>query len=395
MDDLQQRRAPRRRIRAMAAALLVGLCGALVACSAPDKADSTPQTVRIGALMPLTGDNAPTGQRMMEAYQLAIKEINDAGGVLGHPVELVAGDDACDPGTAVVKANELVAKDITVSVGGGCSVAVVPVLKVFHTAAIPMIVPAANSMDLLAPGYDSVFLLAGTAKEEGERAVQSLTKMGRKRLAVVDDGTSFPQSVAHAAVEHLKTPDAGMTLATRLRISQGATSYPRMVDEVIKENADAVLFTGYYPEAATIVRDLRTGGFKGTIMLSDAGLDPTLFDKLTPAETEGLYGITLPLAQFEPKAKEWAARYRAAYGHDPGPFTMQTYDAFKLAVNAIERAGSLDREAVRKAIAATSPADIQLLSGPSQFGPDGTQPHPDFMLLKIHDGAFTLVSQAN
>ncbi|GHJ45418.1 branched chain amino acid ABC transporter substrate-binding protein [Catellatospora sp. TT07R-123] len=373
--------------------MLAALCGVLAACSTPSKPDDTPQTVRIGALIPLTGDNAPTGQRMMEAYQLAIKEVNDAGGVLGHPVELVTGDDACDPGTAVVKANDLVAKDITVSVGGGCSVAVVPVLKPFHTAAIPMIIPAANSMDLLAPGYDSVFLLAGTAKEEGERAVQSLAKLGRKKLAVVDDGTSFPQSVAQAAVERLKQPDAGLELAARLRISQGANSYPRVVDEVMQKQADAVLFTGYYPEAATIIRDLRAAKFTGTIMLSDAGLDPTLFDKLTPQETEGVYGITLPLAQFEPKAKEWAQRYRAAYGHEPGPFTMQSYDAFKLAVNAIQRAGSLDREAVRKAIAATTPADIQLLSGPSQFGPDGTQPHPDFMLLKIHDGAFTLVSQ--
>ncbi len=121
--------------------------------------------------MPLTGDNGEVGQRLVEAQQMAVKEVNDAGGVLGHRVELVTGDDACDSGTAVVKANDLVGEDIAVSVGGACSQATVPALKVFRDAGIPMIIPASNSTDLLAPGYDSVFLLSGTTKIEAQRAL--------------------------------------------------------------------------------------------------------------------------------------------------------------------------------------------------------------------------------
>ena len=176
-------------------------------CSEPDKPDPAP-IVRLGTLMPLTGDNGEVGQRMVDAQQMAVKEANDAGGVLGHRVELVTGDDACDSGTAVEMANELVGEDITVSVGGGCSQATVPALKVFRDAGIPMIIPASNSTDLLAPGYDSVFLLSGTTKIEAQRAVVAMAKLGTRRLAVVHDGTSFPQTLAAATVAASASPAA-------------------------------------------------------------------------------------------------------------------------------------------------------------------------------------------
>lgn len=384
-----------RRLRTAVALLATLLLGGVAACSQPEEADKTPDVVRLGALVPLTGDNAPTGQRLLEAFQIAIKDVNDAGGVLGRQVELAVGDDACDPGTAVVKANEMTGRDITVSVGGGCSVAAVPTLKVFRTAGIPMIIPAANSTDLLAPGYDSVFLLAGTTTIEADRAVDAMEKLGRRRLLVIDDGTSFPQTMAAATVASVQKDRGPLTLAGQMKVSQGATSYPRVLEKVKEVDADLVFFTGYYPEAGRMIRDLRDGGYQDTIMLSDAGTDPTLFDVLDDKQAEGVYGITLPLAQFEPKADAWAAKYRASYGHEPGPFTMQGYDAVRLAANAIQRAGTTDREAVRKAIADTKPGDIELLSGPSQFSANGTQPNPSFVLLQIKNGAFTLVREVS
>lgn len=339
----------------------------------------------------MSGDNGPTGQRMIKASQMAVKEANDAGGVLGHQVELIVNDDACDPGTAVVSAKELVRKDITVSVGGGCSVAAVPVLKVFRDAGIPMIIPSANSTDLLAPGYDSVFLLSGTTKVEAQKAVAALANLHATRVAAVHDGTSFSETLASATVATLRQPDSRITVADHLKLSQGATSYPRVVESVLQDHADAVFYTGYYPEAATLIRDLRAANYQGTILLSDAGTDPVLFTVLNPAQAEGVYGLTLPVPQFEPRAVEWAARFKAAFGNDPGPFTMQAYDAVRLALDAIRRAGSVDRAAVRTAIANTAPGDVELLSGPSKFNPDGTQDNPTFMLLRINNGAFTLV----
>src|SRR5438045_703127 len=125
---------------------------------------------------------------------------------------------------------------------------------------------------------------------------------------------------------------------------------PRIVEAVQAAAADMVFFTGYFAEAAKLIRDLRAAGYPGKIMLSDGGVDPALFTVVHPAQAEGVYGLSLPLPQFEPKATAWAARYKTITGKAPGPFTMQAYDAVKLALNAIRRAGSVDRAKVRAAI---------------------------------------------
>jgi branched-chain amino acid transport system substrate-binding protein len=369
---------------------VVGLAACGKSGPAPESSDTKPTALRLGALVPMSGDSGPTGQRMIPAYEMAVKEANDAGGVLGHKVELVTGDDACDPGTAVTAANTMIGKDVTVSVGGACSAATVPILKVFRGVGVPMIIPASNSTDLLAPKYDSVFLLSGTTLIESQRAVRWMDPLKCHRLALVDDGTSFPETLAGAAAKAVAQPGSGVTLATRLKLTQGAARYPRTVEAVLASHADMVFFTGYYVEAARLIRDLRAARYAGTIMLSDAGTDPILLTQLTPAQAEGVYGLTLPLAQFTPQASAWAARYKKSTGTEPGPFTMQAYDAVRLALNAVKRAGTLDRAEVRKAIATTAPGDITLLSGPSRFNPDGTQVDPSFILLKVHNGAFTL-----
>jgi branched-chain amino acid transport system substrate-binding protein len=256
-----------------------------------------------------------------------------------------------------------------------------------------MIIPASNSTDLLAPRYDSVFLLSGTTAIEAQRAVEYMRRTGSRRVALVDDGTSFPETLARAAARSVQQPGSGITVAVEVKLSQGAAGYPRIVEAVLGANTDMVFFTGYYAEAAKLIRDLRAAEYTGKIMLSDAGTDPQLFKVLTAENAEGVYGWTLPLAQFEPRAAGWAARYQTITGVAPGPFTMQAYDAVRLALDAVRRAGSVDRAAVRRAIAGTTPADIELLSGPSAFNASGTQENPTFVLLRIRNGTFTLARQ--
>ncbi len=329
---------------------------------------------------------------MLQALKMAVADANQHGGVLGRKIVLDARNDACDPETAVIQANAMVDTGITASVGGGCSVATVPVLTIFRKAGIPMIIPAANSADLVVPHYDSVFLLSGTTTVEAARAMTMIDRLGARRMALVDDGTTFPQTLADAAAKDVAGSHNGARLVSRLTLSQGGTRYPRAAADIMRARADMVFFTGYYPEAAALIRDLHKDGYRGKIMLSDAGTDPTLLTQLTAAQAEGVYGLSLPLPQYVPRAHDWAKRFTAIYGSAPGPFTMQAYDAVRLALNAIERAQSVDRPAVRQAIADTTPSDITLLSGPSRFSRDGTQINPEFILLRAHGRAFVQVT---
>jgi branched-chain amino acid transport system substrate-binding protein len=372
-------------------ALTVALTLGLTACGSGGRS-GTPTTsssvIRLAALMPMTGDNAPSAESIIPALNMAANDVNAAGGVLGRRVEIVTADDACDPETAVNQANAMIKQDITVSVGGYCSSATVPTLKIFHSAGVPMIIPAANSTDLVAPRYNSVFLLAGTTAIEAQRAVAWMPKLDAHKVVVVHDGTSFSESVADATREAARKPGSGVDVVGEVQLSQGADRYDGVAARIAAAGGDIVFYTGYYAEAGKLVRDLRAAGYEGKVMLSDGGVNSALFRGVDPAAFEGIYGVTVPMPEFEPGLAAWSAEYRELTGRDPGPFTMQAYDAVRLAINAIQRAGTLDRSAVRKALADSKPGDVDLLSGSAGFNPDGTQKAVRFMLLRVHNGVF-------
>ncbi|MET8150950.1 branched-chain amino acid ABC transporter substrate-binding protein [Actinoplanes sp. NPDC049668] len=368
------------------AVVLAALTGCGGAEPAGDPAAAAPEVVRLGTLVPLSGRNSPSGKAMVAAAQLAVDEANAAGGVLGRQIELVVEDDACDPGTAVTAARTMINKGIAVSVGGYCSSATLPTLKSFRAAKVPMVVAQSNSTDLLGPKYDSVFLVCGTVAAEADFAVGWMKRTGAKRLAVVHDGTSFPITLAQSTVAAAKRA-GGLTTNSLPALSQGSSSYARTARSVIADRADTVYYTGYYAEAAQLIKDLRGQGFRGKIVVGDGATDGPLLADLTRAESREVYGTAMLYPEFMPELAQWSARYLAAVGSSPGPSTVEPYDAVNVALDAIKRAGSLDPEAIRKAISTT---DMPALSGRMSFNADGTRKTAKFLLLKADGESFRL-----
>lgn len=367
-----------RKLLSTTAAVLVLAGPAGCGSSSPTaSAPAAQSAIRLGALLPLSGGSSHSGEAMRNAAQLAVSEANAAGGVLGRQVELVVQDDACDPGTAVTAAQTVIKQDIAVSVGGYCSIAVVPTLKIFRTAGVPMIVPMATSTDLIKPGYDSVFLLSGTVVAEAGFAVEQMRKLGGTRLAAVHDGTSYPMTLAESTVTAAKSTGA-LSVTETLKLSQGAPDYRRTAASVLAGKADVVYFTGYYAEANKLIRDLRDAGFAGNVFVSSGAADGPLLQGLTPEQSKGVYGTALIVPELVPELADWSKRYEDAVGTPPGPSTVESYDAVAVALDAIKRAGSTDHEAIRKAIAAT---DTTMNSGPVSFNTDGTRARPTFLLL--------------
>jgi branched-chain amino acid transport system substrate-binding protein len=356
---------------------------------------ATPGVIRLGTMSALSGPNAPYGTPVVKAQQMAVEEVNSAGGVLGRQIELVTADDACDPGAGVLAANKLVGADIVVSVGGVCSSATVPTLKIFHDAGIPMIVPVANSTELLAAGYDSVFLITGTVAAEAEFMLKAMKKVGSTKMAVVHDGTSFPETLAKATVDAASArPQHDITIIANVRLSEGAPSQSRIAKEVIQGAPDTVFYTGYQPECRQLVVDLRNAGYTGRIVGGDGVSDDTaLLKGLSERQTDDLYRVSVPDPAFLPDLDPWAARFKAATRTTPNGFAVAGYDSVMLAVDAIRRAGSLDHAAIRQAIA--NSRDIRLLTGNPQFKPDGSRVIPNFLLLRTKSGRFQLAARSS
>ncbi|MGA5302604.1 branched-chain amino acid ABC transporter substrate-binding protein [Nucisporomicrobium flavum] len=371
------------------ALLLASVAGCAGGQDTADAAAPAAGVIRLGTLVPLTGRSSPSGDAMVSAARMAVDEANARGGVLGRRVELVVGDDACDAGTAVAAAHAMVAQDVTVSVGGYCSSATVPTLKIFRAAGVPMVLAQSNSTDLLTPKYDSVFLVCGTVTAEADFAADWMTRLGARRLAVVHDGTSFTVTLAESAVAAARRSGT-LGVAGEWQIRQGAPGYARTAQSLVASGADVVYYTGYYAEARQLVVDLRDRGYRGIVVVGDGATDGPLLDGLSGPQIADLYGTALLVPELMPELASWSQRYRAAVGSAPGPSTVEAYDAVTIALDAIRRAGTVDREAVRKAIAAT---DLTALSGPVSFNPDGTRTTPRFLLLHATGTGFRLIPQ--
>lgn len=369
---------------------LAAAAAGLTGCDLGSGSPAAP-LVRLGALFGMSGPVGEVGQRSAAAARLAVTEANAAGGVLGRQIELIVGDDGCDANTAVLAANSMVTRDIVASVGGACSVGTVPTVKIFHDAGIPMIIPSSNSTDLVDPGFDTVFLMSGTTAAEATYAVGQIRRRGGEKIAVIDDGTSYSMTLAKATTAAASAPDSGLTIVGRQTITPGEPSYRRVADDTVHQGADALYFTGYYAEAARLVVDLEAAGYRGKIFLGDGAVDDSLATKLSAAQAAEVYFTAFPIPSLIPDTADWADRYAEANGSRPGPNTMEAYDAVQLALDAIRRAGSTDRAAVRAAIAATD--ELTLLTGPVRFNSDGTRSDPRFLLLRIRDGKLVAAPQ--
>lgn len=343
--------------------------------------------ILLGMDIPLSGSSADIGPSMKNGAQLAIDEINAKGGVLGRKLELRAEDDACDPKTAVAAANKLVAANVAVSVGGYCSGATLPTLPVFDRHTIPMIIPAANSNQLVAQHLKHVFLINGTGSQQATAAAAWLAKEGAKRVAVMDDNTSYSKDIADLTWAKLGAPGAPGK-AIEEAVNPGESDYSPNVTSVLKSNPDYIYWTGYYQEGGLIIRQFRQAGYKGKFLIGDGSVDPKLVSIAGGANAEGVYATMTQTPQTTPGADGWIASYQKRFNSVPGPYSTQSYDAVRVAAEAIRKAGSTDGDKVGAALEGLD--GFPIFSGPLKFTPDHTLSSGGFVILVVKNGAFVL-----
>ncbi|MFI0452725.1 branched-chain amino acid ABC transporter substrate-binding protein [Actinomadura sp. 6N118] len=366
------------------AALATSACGQGLLGS-DTKNDEGP--ILLGMGIPLSGSSADIGPYMKNGAQLAIDEINAKGGVLGRKLQLRAEDDACDPKTAVAAANKLVAAGVAVSVGGYCSGATLPTLPVFDRAKIPMIIPAANSSELVEQKLKHIFLINGTGDQQAAAGIAWMTKSGAKKVAVMDDNTSYSKDIAVRTAAELDKP-GGPDKAGVASVNPGESDYSANVTTVLRSNPDFIYWTGYYQEGGLLLRQLRQAGYKGRFMVGDGSVDAKMIKIAGDKTAEGTYATMTQTPDTVEGAEGWIASYKQKFGAAPGPYSTQSYDAVRVAAEAIKNAGGSDGDKITSALEAIN--GLRLFSGPLKFTPQHTISNGGFVILVVKGGKFAL-----
>ncbi|GGI47310.1 branched-chain amino acid transport system substrate-binding protein [Agromyces flavus] len=382
---------PRRRARllplAAGASLLLALTGCSGGLAGGGDEGGEDGPITLGMLAPFSGSESAFGAYMQNGAQLAIDELNADGGVLGRDLELVVEDDACDATTAVAGANKLVTDGVHASVGGYCSGATLPTLPIFDEAGIPMIIPAANSNELV-QGLPGVFLINGTGTQQAAAAVQYAEKIGATTVAAIDDATSYSADLAASFVE--QAGEAGLDVAFEATVTPGENDYSAVATQLASEQPDLVYWTGYYQEGGLIVRQATDAGYDGTFLVGDGSVDAKFAEIAGPGYTDNVVATFTQTPDMIEGADDWIASYTELAGEAPGPYSTQSYDAVRVVAQAIEDAGSTETDDVIAAIEALDGFDT--FAGPLTFTDDHTLSGGGFVIVGIdpESGAFVL-----
>ena len=216
--------------------------------------------IKIATAGPMTGQYASFGEQMKRGAEMAIKDINAAGGVMGQKLVLSVGDDACDPKQAVAVANKFVSDGIVFVAGHFCSGSSIPASKVYTEENILQISPASTNPKLTEEGGDNVFRTCGRDDQQGEVAGNYLADNFKgKKIAILHDKTAYGKGLADETKKQLNK--RGVKEAMYVAYTAGEKDYSAIVTKMKGAGIDLFYLGGYHTEAGLMVRQAREQGY--------------------------------------------------------------------------------------------------------------------------------------
>ncbi|MEY4878876.1 MAG: hypothetical protein RJB62_345 [Pseudomonadota bacterium] len=336
----------------------------------------------IASAGPLTGPYAAFGEQFRHGAEMAVKDINAAGGVLGRPLRLELGDDACDPRQAVSVANDLAAAGVVFVAGHYCSGSSIPASDVYAESGIVQISPASTSPDYTDRGLTSTFRVCGRDDAQGPTAALYVAQnFPDAKIAIVDDRSTYGQGLADQFRTALN--GAGVTEVLNDTIVAGERDYGALVTKLRQAEVDILYFGGYHTEAGLIIRQMREQNVAAVLMGGDA-LVTNEFWAITGAAGEGTMMTFGPDPRLEPANATLVEAFRAT-NYEPEAYTLYTYAAVQAWAQAVERAGVTEVAAVSAELRA-APADTVL--GSIGFTEKGDVDAPGYVFYVWRNGEY-------
>ncbi|MGH0216489.1 branched-chain amino acid ABC transporter substrate-binding protein [Sinorhizobium meliloti] len=310
-------------------------------------ASQTEAEVLIGVAGPMSGKLAWTGTQLRRGAEMAVANINAAGGVLGQQVRLIVADDFCDPRQALAAAEKLVADGAVFVIGHYCSGASIPASKIYAAAGVLQISPSSTNPMLTEQGHANVFRVCSRDDAQGLKAGNYLADhWGERKIAILHDNTTYGKGLADETKKQLNK--RGVTEAVYQSYTPGKDDYS--VEVAALQAADiAVLYLGgYHTEAALMVRAARDRAYPVQLISGDDTATEA-FGLIAGPAAEGTLFTFVADPRRNAEAAEVVERFRAE-NFEPDSWTLHSYGAAEIWAQAVTKANSLDLQAVIAAL---------------------------------------------
>jgi len=351
----------------------------VIGCSGGDEGKTTP----IAVVGPVTGQYASFGAQMQNGAEMAVEDINAAGGVLGKKLELEVGDDACDPKQAVAVANQMAGKGVALIAGHYCSGSSIPASKVYAEADLVQISPASTNPALTDDrAGPNIYRVCGRDDQQGSVAGNYLAKhFADKNIALVNDKTAYGKGIADEVKKTLNAAGKQETLYEA--ITAGEKDYSALVSKLKQANIDVLYLGGYHTEAGLIARQMRDQGMNTILMGGDA-LVTQEFWSITGPAGEGTLMTFSPDPRKNPAAADLVKRFKDK-SIEPEGYVLYTYAAVQAWKQAAEKAKSTASADVIKALNDT---EFDTVIGKFKFNEKGDPNLPPYAVYRWSNGTY-------
>jgi branched-chain amino acid transport system substrate-binding protein len=362
----------------------LGLALALLLVGCGQQSPASGSVIRIGQVSPLTGPQAHLGRDNDNGARLAIEEMNAKGPTLGGvkvKFELQSEDDQADPKTGTIVAQKLVDAKVAGVIGHLNSGTTIPASKIYHDAGIPQVSPSATNPKYTQQGYKGAFRVMANDVQQGKTLGEyALTKLGVKRIAIIDDRTAYGQGLADEFEKAAKA--GGAAIVGREYTNDRSTDFRAILTSIKGKQADLVFFGGMDAQAGPMAAQMKSLGIKAGLLGGD-GAQSQEFIKLAGAAAEGTVASSpgLPLDKM-PGGKGFADRFGAKYGQIQ-IYAPYAYDAAMTLMEAMIKANSAEPAKYLPELARTS---RQGVSGPITFDDKGDLKNGPITLYIVKGG---------
>lgn len=338
--------------------------------------------IKIGGVLPLTGDGATFGVSTRRGFEMAVAEWNAKGGVLGKPVKLIVADDKGDPAEGVTAITLLISQRKVVGVLGPAmskvSLAGAPVAQ---SAGVPLIVPASTNIKVTQVGdfiFRACFVDPFQGKVGAGFAYHDLK--ARKVACIFDLGNDYATGIAEV-FKATFTRLGGEVVAYEGHAS-GTPDFKAQLTKAIQAGPDVIYAPDFYGDAALIAQQARELDYRGPLLGADGWDSPKLLE-LGGLSMENTF-FTSHFAPDDPSpaVQAFVTSFKARHREQPDGHATMGYEAATILMDSIQRAGTTEGRAVRDAIAHTN---LRLVTGQITFDAQ-RNPIKPIVLLEVKGG---------
>ena len=344
--------------------------------------------IKVGANFEMTGGVANYGNATYEGLQLAIDEVNAAGGVNGKKFVLVKADTKSETSEAANAATKLISNDkVKILVGPATTGSVLAEVQIATDNKVPIIAPAATNPKVTVENgklkpwvFRSCFI--DPLQSDVMATFATNTLKAKTAVIYIDSSSDYSKSLGQVFKEKFEA--AGGKVVMEEAFLQKDQDFKATLTKIKTANADVIFIPAYYEEVGKIVKQARELGITCPLLGTDGWDDTKVVDIAGAAPLNNTFFST-HYSDKDKDVQSFIQAFKKKYNREPNVFAALGYDAGKMLIDAVKRAGGDDTEKIRKALEETK--ELQVGTGKITMDPKTHNPIKSAVILEMKDGA--------